>query len=180
MKISNGLRFLTLFSACLLGFFPTYAQSTSGAACTAMILETNAIQITEPNALLCQARVQLMMASARYLATMFDYDGGLMLVDAALEIAPDSAMLHTLHGELTLLLYEWNNALADFDHALTLDPHYAPAYFERGVLLYTMAEREAALEDFTTYLELAPNGARTKLATQYIIQIEIEIDTLNP
>ena len=142
-------------------------------------MEANINQISSPHALLCQARLNLLMGRARHLATMFDYDGGIALVNQGLAIAPQSTALYTLRGELTLLLYEWNHALDDFDKALELDPGYSPAYFQRGVLLYTMADREAALHDFETYLDLNADGPYHEFAAQYIAQIETELDTLN-
>lgn len=180
MKSSHCRWISALLVACWIGIIPIFAQGTPQTSCPAGVLQTNIGKISSPNALLCQVRLNLLMGRARYLATMFDYDGGIALVNEGLSIAPQSAALYTLRGELTLLLYEWNHALQDFDKALDLDPDYSPAYFQRGVLLYTMADREAALHDFETYLDLNADGPYDDFAAQYIAQIETELDTLNP
>ena len=180
MKSSHCRWISVLLAACWIGIIPIFAQGNPQRACPAGILEANVYQISSPHALLCQMRLNLLMGRARHLATTFDYDGGIALVDEGLNIAPQSAALYTLRGELTLLLYEWNHALEDFDKALDLDPNYSPAYFQRGVLLYTMADREAALHDFETYLDLNADGPYQDFATQYITHIETELDTLNP
>ena len=180
MKSSNSRWIFALLMAGWIGIIPTFAQGNPQTACPAGILEANIYPITDTHTLLCQLRLHVLMGRARHLATMFDYDGGIALVNAGLTIAPESAALYTLRGELTLLLYEWNHALDDFDQALVLDPGYSPAYFQRGILLYTMADREAALHDFETYLQLAASGPYHEFAAQYIMQIETELDTLNP
>ncbi|QPC81584.1 tetratricopeptide repeat protein [Phototrophicus methaneseepsis] len=140
---------------------------------------TNATLTWNPRGALCQFRLQVFTARARQLATEFDYQGGIDLVDEALTWAPDSPELYTLHGELTLLLYEWNAALEDFNKALALDEDYAPAYFHRGILNYTMTDREQALADFQQYMTLAPDGEFYELAKQYSDQIQGELDTLD-
>lgn len=180
MHNQNFRWIFVLLVTCWFGIIPTFSQGTPQTTCPAEVLQTSPLQIGSPHALLCQVRMNLIMGRARYLATMFDYDGGIELVNQGLTIGPQSAALYTLRGELTLLLYEWNHALDDFDKALELDADYSPAYFQRGVLLYTMADREAALQDFETYLDLAADGPYHDFAAQYISQIETELDTLNP
>jgi tetratricopeptide (TPR) repeat protein len=126
--------------------------------------------------------------AARFYALLFDYETALTYINQALNLIPPSsdileqhtrADLHTIRGEIYLLLYEWHNALADFDTAVELAPEYADAYFYRGLTHYTLVNREAALQDFERYLELAPEGFHAAQAQQSIESIRIELQALN-
>lgn len=124
-----------------------------------------------------------LISSAHIHAMVSQYDDGINDLNIAIELMP-AANLYLLRGQMYLATYEWDKARTDFDHIIELYPDYAPAYFHRGVLYYSILQtglttRDDALADFRHYLELAPSGEFAAQATEYVENIQHELDALS-
>lgn len=118
---------------------------------------------------------------AQIYALTFDYTSAINDMDSAIDLIESDDWLaeaYKQRGDIIMLIYEWNRALDDYTTAIELNPEYAEAYYRRGILLYTMVERENAVADFETYLELDPDGQFADSASEFIGNIQTELDAL--
>lgn len=132
-----------------------------------------------------KAVITFFQSRAKLYALVFDYTAAILDIDTAIEEAKSYSLdkkslslLYKQRGDIIMLIYEWNRALEDYNTAIELDPDYAESYYRRGILLYTMVEREDAIIDFERYLELDPEGQFAESATEYIDNIQTELDAL--
>jgi len=127
-----------------------------------------------------------MMASiaseyAQLLASNFQYEAAITLLDTAIQLDANNAEFYIVRGQMIMLIYEWDRAIADYNTAIAIDPDYAVAYFHRGVAYYSIAERidrQAALADFEQYLALDPDGELATQAQSYATSLQFEIEAL--
>jgi tetratricopeptide (TPR) repeat protein len=126
-------------------------------------------------------QAQALALRAQTAAATQEYDQAIILLDQALELAPNEPYLYTLRGQYKLYGYQWDAVLADYNRAIELAPNEAAAYYWRGLLYYTStaAEDALALVDFERYLALAPNGEHAAQAQTYAAQIRRTRDALN-
>ena len=129
--------------------------------------------------------LNVLVDRAQIYALAFDYISAIADMDTAIEHTKaynhtdaEIATLYKQRGDIIMLIYEWNRALEDYNIAIELDPDYAEAYYRRGILLYTMVERENAVADFETYLQLDTDGQFAESATEFIANIQTELDAL--
>jgi len=86
------------------------------------------------------------------------FDKALALVDRAIEVEPEEAAFHTLHGEIHAAKGNQKTALRSYDKAMALNPGYYKVSLARGLLHREMNNTQAAREDLTRSRELLPTA----------------------
>ena len=99
------------------------------------------------------------LAFARIAAAHKSYQVGIDMIDAGLEVLPESAPLYVARGVLLVQLSKTAAAVADFDHAHQLDPHLSAAMDAIGVLQEQQHEDAASLALFREQASLHPDDA---------------------
>lgn len=81
------------------------------------------------------------------------------LLDRALKINPNSAVVVTNRGNVLLAMQRYEDALSSYDRALSLKANYAEIHFNRGVVLRELGRDEEALVSYDRALALKPDYA---------------------
>jgi tetratricopeptide (TPR) repeat protein len=82
------------------------------------------------------------------------FSEGLIAVEAALTLEPESAIAHAIKGGILAGLTRYDEALSAFDQAIVLDPYYSWPYLEKGKALYFRGDTNEALETFRQLEEM--------------------------
>jgi protein O-GlcNAc transferase len=88
-----------------------------------------------------------------------DHVEAVRLIDAALQLNPNSASAHSNRGSALQALGDLEPALASYDKALALRPNLAEVLFNRGNVLQSLTRLDAALESFDAALTIRPDYA---------------------
>lgn len=81
----------------------------------------------------------------------------ILLLDRALRVNPNSAVVVTNRGNVLLGMKRYEDALASYDRALALKADYAEIHFNRGVVLRELARDREALASYDRALALRPD-----------------------
>jgi tetratricopeptide (TPR) repeat protein len=99
-------------------------------------------------------------------------DTGFELTQRAIEVCPDSDVLHHTLGEYYLRQKNVENnvelALAEFQYALSLNPTRAAYHFEVGSILVELGRTKEAQPFLAEYIRLAPSGERRQQAIEWL------------
>ena len=83
-----------------------------------------------------------------------EYDRALALLNKALEIEPDNAIVINSRGLAYASKGDEERALADYDLALQKRPNYSPPYNNRGIIFMRRGELDRAYEELRIALSL--------------------------
>jgi len=75
----------------------------------------------------------------------------------ALELAPDSAEVHTARGSALALIGDYAAAERAIEKAISLDPQLYEAYFYQGRVYFTQGKYRESVEAFRKALEIRPD-----------------------
>lgn len=86
-------------------------------------------------------------------------DEAIGLLDRALKVRPNSAVVVTNRGNVLLAMKRYAEALASYDRALALKADYPEIHFNRGVVLRELQRDNEALASYDRALALNPDYA---------------------
>lgn len=96
--------------------------------------------------------------------SLHNYDGAVLELKKALEIAPRQPGLHFKLGDLYWVQQQWEPAFTEFQAETAIDPHNCMAEWKLGnVLLQQSIRPEEALEDLNKALTACPSLAEARL-----------------
>lgn len=95
---------------------------------------------------------------AKRLTDAEDLDGGLALLDAAVELEPDNAKARLARGEARMNDNDLTGAQADYDHAADLDPADVEAVLGQGRVQLADGRPAEAVVSYTVVLRLDPGN----------------------
>ncbi|MGA7412533.1 MAG: tetratricopeptide repeat protein [Bryobacteraceae bacterium] len=96
--------------------------------------------------------------------SMKNYDGAILELKKALEIAPRQPGLHFKLGDLYWVQRQWEPAFGEFQIETTIDPHNCMARWKLGNVLVQQSVRpEEALDDLTQALTACPSLVDARL-----------------
>lgn len=113
-------------------------------------------------------RLQLALYCRRY-ATPAHRQEALEAIAQALRMRPDSAVLHTTHGNLLTDMQAFDAAIEAFLAAINADSRYAKAHFNLGLAYFHSGRYEASVQAYQTALALDPHlpSLRNNLANAF-------------
>jgi len=95
---------------------------------------------------------------AKRLTDAEDIDGGLALLDAAVELEPDNTKARMARGEARLNNDDYAGAQEDYDHAADLDPADVDAVLGQGRVQLADGRAREAVVSYTVVLRLDPGN----------------------
>ena len=100
--------------------------------------------------------VDLLISRAAQFAKETDFDLAMEILDATVEIAPESAEAWHQRAVIYFMRQDYQNALADLRRALSRDERHFEALNNLGVVFETMGEKKAALQAYRKALKVNP------------------------
>jgi tetratricopeptide (TPR) repeat protein len=100
-----------------------------------------------------------------------DSDAAIATFEKAIELEPDSFLLHFNLGVTHLGREEWDRAREGFERALALNPDHVSSHLFLGMALGSLNQRMSAVVAYTRFLMLEPNTKRSEVATQRIDEL---------
>jgi tetratricopeptide (TPR) repeat protein len=104
------------------------------------------------------------------------YTDAIDYYQAAMQKAPNSAVLHNKIGICALQLARWDQARKEFEKAAKLDKTYPEAFNNAGVVYYLQKKHKKAIKYYEKALELRPESAsfHSNLGSAYFSRKEYE------
>ena len=87
-----------------------------------------------------------------------EYDLAIAVLDSAIAMDPDDALLYRDRGMSYRARDDYDRAIRDFDRAVELDPKFASALNSRGFTYQLKGDYDRAIEDYDRSIELAPES----------------------
>ena len=87
-----------------------------------------------------------------------EYDLAIAVLDSAIAMDPDDALLYRDRGMSYRARDDYDRAIRDFDRAVELDPRFASAINSRGFTYQLKGDYDRAIEDYDKSIELAPES----------------------
>lgn len=100
--------------------------------------------------------VTTLLVKASYLSLLKRYEETVTVLNKALALQPDNAILWNLRGDAFGGLKKLDEALQDIEHALSIDPDYKIALLNKSAILMYQEKLEQALADIDHVLTIDP------------------------